>query len=61
MTRLESQDGSTGHAQFVAPGSVDVGGTRASADAFVIATGAEPVVPALLKALRDKALHRQPV
>lgn len=45
-----------GHAQFVAPGIVDVDGTRVSADAFVIATGSEPVVPAFLEALRDKVL-----
>lgn len=45
-----------GHAQFVAPGIVDVDGTRVSADAFVIATGSEPVVPAFLEALQDKVL-----
>lgn len=56
MTGLENQDGSKGHAQFVAPGIVDDDAARVSADAFVIATGSEPVVPACLKALRDKVL-----
>lgn len=45
-----------GHARFVAPGVVDVDGTRVSADAFVIATGSQPVVPPFLGALRDKVL-----
>ena len=36
-----------GHARFVAPGIVD---------AFVIATGSQPVVPPFLEALRDKVL-----
>lgn len=45
-----------GHAQFVAPGAMDVDGTRVTADAFVIATGSRPVVPQFLQELHDKVL-----
>lgn len=45
-----------GRAQFVAPGTIDVDGTRVTANAFVIATGSQPVVPAFLAELQDKVL-----
>jgi len=36
-----------GHARFVAPRTVEVNGVRYTADHIVIATGSEPIVPAL--------------
>ena len=36
-----------GHARFVAHGTVEVNGVRYTADHIVIATGSEPIVPAL--------------
>lgn len=37
----------TGHAHFVDPHTVEVGGKRLLGDAFLIATGARPVIPAI--------------
>lgn len=45
-----------GRAQFVAPGTIEVDGTLVTANAFVIATGSQPVVPAFLSELQDKVL-----
>lgn len=45
-----------GEARFAAPDTLDVDGRRVTADAFVIATGSRPVVPAFLREVQDRLL-----
>jgi dihydrolipoamide dehydrogenase len=45
-----------GHASFVSPTELDVGGQRVRATAFVIATGSAPVLPPMFDGIRDRAV-----
>ncbi|MDQ9172356.1 dihydrolipoyl dehydrogenase [Oxalobacteraceae bacterium R-40] len=45
-----------GHAQFVSPDAIEVDGQRIHAQAFVIATGSTPVLPAFLDRVKDRVL-----
>lgn len=45
-----------GRARFVASDTVDVDGRRVTANAFVIATGSKPVIPAFLRDVQDRVL-----
>ncbi len=48
------EDRLRGRARFVAPGELDVDGTRVRARAVVIATGSHPVIPAMFDRIRDR-------
>lgn len=45
-----------GRARFVAPDTVEVDGRRVTANAFVIATGSKPVLPAFLQDVQERVL-----
>jgi dihydrolipoamide dehydrogenase len=54
VERIPEEHVLRGTARFVSPSVIEVGDVRVRADAFVIATGSSPVIPAMFDSVRDR-------